>query len=71
MTTELAKQTNFDQINHPGRPVHVHQCAGLGDGKTGHAYVCDSPYCEVMQEDCPIHGGPTKIRIGREPWRGR
>jgi hypothetical protein len=48
------------------RPVHVHTCTS-GD----HTWECDSPYCEVMQADCPEHGGFEPVQIGREPWRGR
>lgn len=59
-----------DQIKHPGRPAHVHQCNGEDDGKTAHTWLCDSPYCEVMQDNCTEHGGIPPIRQGREPWRG-
>jgi len=66
MTTALTKQdVNLDRI-FGDRPVHIHTCP------TGnHQWKCNSPYCEVMQEDCPAHGGLEPIRQGREPWRGR
>jgi len=71
MTTSLAKNdpAKYDFVMH-GRPTHVHHCAG--DGESGmHDWHCDSPYCEVMNETCPLHGGIPPVRIGREPWRGR
>ena len=70
-TTAITRANNPDQINHAGRPQHVHQCAGLEDGKSAHTWLCDSPYCEFMQDFCTSHGGLPPIRIGREPWRGR
>ena len=70
--TNLALKTDAgDFIRHPGRPTHVHQCSGEEDGKTAHAWLCDSPYCEVMAETCTVHGGMPPIRMGREPWRSR
>jgi hypothetical protein len=73
MTTALAKSENparFDFVQHAGRPQHTHTCAG-DDMDQMHTWQCDSPYCEVMQEICPMHGGVPPVRIGREPWRGR
>ncbi len=49
-----------------GRPSHVHTCK-----KGDHTWECDSPYCEIMTQDCPEHGGLEPIVVGREPWRGR
>jgi len=53
-----------------GRPVHVHSCSG-GSSRQSHTWECDSPYCEVMKDDCPDHGGSERVRLGKEPWRGR
>lgn len=72
MDSSLVRLENAgDQINHPGRPQHVHQCSGNDDGKSAHTWLCDSPYCEQMQDHCTAHNGIPPIRIGREPWRGR
>jgi hypothetical protein len=69
-TTAMTRMTSGDQI-HGDRPSHVHQCSGLDDGHTGHTWLCNSPYCEVMEENCTVHGGIPPVTIGREPWRGR
>ncbi len=47
------------------RPKHTHTCPD------GHTWDCNSPYCEVMEVQCPEHGGPEPVQVGREPWRGR
>jgi len=48
------------------RPSHKHKClVGL------HDWECNSPYCEVLEIECPDHGGPVPFVQGREPWRGR
>ncbi len=71
MTTSLAIRNEAgDQLKNGGRPAHVHQCTGEDDGKSAHTWLCDSPYCEVMADNCTVHGGIPPIRIGREPWRG-
>lgn len=62
-------EKNFDFLHSPGRPFHIHTCEGA-DGEEPHTWKCDSPYCEVLQENCTAHGGIPPIRIGREPWRG-
>jgi hypothetical protein len=48
------------------RPSHVHTCPN-----GNHRWECNSPYCEVLDAECPDHGGLTPIIQGREPWRGR
>ena len=70
MSSNLATREVGDQIHHPGRPTHVHQCSGDDDGKTAHTWLCDSPYCEFMPDNCTEHGGLPPVRQGREPWRG-
>src|SRR6267143_468102 len=62
-------ERQFDFIQHAGRPTHTHTCPG-DDTHGQHFWICDSPYCEIMQDNCPTHGGPPPVRIGREPWRG-
>jgi hypothetical protein len=73
MTTEAltrTRDTSGDQI-HGDRPTHVHHCSGHDDGVSAHTWLCNSPYCEVMDENCTMHGGIPPVTIGREPWRGR
>jgi hypothetical protein len=70
MATAITRMTSGDQI-HGDRPVHVHQCSGEDDGHTSHTWLCNSPYCEVMEENCTVHHGVPPIRMGFEPWRGR
>jgi len=50
-----------------GMTFHTHTCApAKGDP---HKWLCNSPYCAVLDETCPDHGGLEPIIIGREPWR--
>jgi len=79
MTTAISKTddpSRFDWIMHNRRTengvqvFHIHTCVG-DDTHGTHTWRCDSPYCEVMQEQCVAHGGLVPIRAGREPWRGR
>ncbi len=72
MSESLTKMRDItgDQV-HGDRPMHVHQCAGNHDGHSAHTWVCNSPYCEVMEDNCTVHGGILPIQVGREPWRGR
>lgn len=71
MNSTAIVKASSDQIKHLGRPQHVHQCEGDADGKSAHTWLCDSPYCEFMADNCTQHGGLPPIKVGREPWRGR
>lgn len=48
-----------------GTTFHTHICPA----PDGHSWMCNSPYCETLNELCPDHGGLEPIRKGREPWR--
>lgn len=48
-----------------GLTFHTHRCPE-GDG---HIWMCNSPYCEILNELCPDHDGPLPVVKGREPWR--
>lgn len=69
MKTSLAKtdETRFDFV-FGDRPSHVHTCGG-DETQPIHTWLCNSPYCQDMVEQCPTHGGIPPIRSGREPWR--
>ncbi len=56
----------FDRVS-GDRPAHNHKCPAGG----GHVWKCNSPYCEVLTDICPTHGGDEPVKQGREPWRGR
>jgi len=47
------------------RPQHTHQCS------QGHAWQCNSPYCDEAARDCVPHGGLEPVVQGHEPWKGR
>jgi hypothetical protein len=47
-----------------GSTYHTHTC--LVEPK--HEWRCNSPYCQVLTDPCPDHGGEEPVRIGREPW---
>ncbi len=48
-----------------GSTFHTHRCP---DGE-GHAWICNSPYCQSLNDLCPDHGGESPVKIGREPWK--
>ncbi len=48
-------------------PFHRHTCPS----NKPHPWDCNSPYCTILLELCPDHGGLEPVRVGREPWRGR
>ncbi len=51
-----------------GSTFHTHRCPGLAPGDL-HTWKCNSPYCNLLTDLCPDHGGPEPIIIGREPWK--
>jgi hypothetical protein len=62
--TPVTPGPTFDRVS-GDRPVHTHSCP------QGHQWKCNSPYCEVLNDLCPAHGGDEPVKQGREPWRGR
>jgi hypothetical protein len=65
-TTEIVKSKRTNPYVIGPRPVHKHRCP---DGD--HEWLCNSPYCNHMEIECPQHGGPVPVIEGYEPWRGR
>lgn len=47
-----------------GSTFHTHTCP-----KDGHLWKCNSPYCTILNDLCPDHGGEAPIIVGREPWK--
>jgi hypothetical protein len=62
--TPVTPGPTYDRIS-GDRPAHVHACP------QNHTWKCNSPYCEVLTDLCPTHGGDEPVKAGREPWRGR
>ncbi len=56
-----------------GSTFHKHRCPGNSFGGSAdqepHDWLCNSPYCETLQDPCPDHGGQDPVKKGREPWR--
>jgi hypothetical protein len=48
-----------------GSTFHVHTCPTTPP----HTWRCNSPYCNILSDLCPDHGGEEPVKIGREPWR--
>lgn len=51
-----------------GSTFHTHTCPKT-DTSEAHSWMCNSPYCNTLNDLCPDHGGEEPIKIGREPWR--
>jgi hypothetical protein len=64
-TTMVVKKRDNPYVIGP-RPTHKHTCT---EGE--HPWLCNSPYCNHMEIECPEHGGPVPVIEGFEPWRGR
>ncbi len=47
-----------------GTTFHQHTCP-----VTQHPWRCNSPYCTILTEPCPDHGGEEPVKIGTEPWK--
>jgi len=69
--TGLFFEANANIVSSQGTiPFHRHTC--IADGNRGeHVWLCNSPYCTVLNSVCPDHGGREPVRVGEEPWRGR
>ena len=48
-----------------GTTFHVHTCPS----DPTHTWKCNSPYCTILNDLCPDHGGQEPVHIGREPWK--
>jgi hypothetical protein len=73
MTAAVTKMKKFGDVHPPellpmyeagGATFHTHHC-----NTDGQAWLCNSPYCEVLTGNCPDHGGPEPVVKGLEPWR--